>query len=58
MITTVKVTTKSGNSWITGINLTLEQAKDYFFKKVVYYVTENEETGTETCDKIIKVEEV
>lgn len=30
---TVRVTTACGESWLTGINATLEEARDYFLGK-------------------------
>jgi hypothetical protein len=50
----VKVTCKSGDSWITEINTTLEGAQRYF--KGYLNVTENFETGEETFDPVVSCE--
>jgi len=54
---TFKITCQSGHSWITPMNATLPEAKAYF-GQFPFHVTENNVTGKETHDPIIKVEEI
>ena len=56
--TAVKVTCENGDYWHTTINLSLEEAKKYYFDRVKCNIYENFETGEETRTKIISVEEI
>jgi hypothetical protein len=55
---TYKITTKSGNSWVTSINLSLDEAKEYFIIEIKYFIIENFGTGEETRDRIINVKQI
>ena len=57
-MTTYKITTESGNFWVTSINLNFDEAKDYFLNQVRYYCTENFTTGEEIKDRIINVKQI
>jgi hypothetical protein len=54
----VKVTTKSGNCWTTEINGTIDEVTNYFIKLVRFYVIEDQVTGKEIRDLIVKVEQL
>lgn len=54
---TVKCTTDKGNSWITGINATLDEAKQYFLNMIVNF-GDTDEHPKDNIHKIINVEEV
>ena len=55
-----KVTTKSGNHFVTGFNGSFQEARDYYLgadgKGRTYVAEENEFDGTETRDTYSKVE--
>ena len=48
---TIRVTTLSGNHWVTKFRGTLAEAQDYFFNEVAYYTSANEDN-----DLIINVQ--
>jgi len=48
---TVEVKTASGNSWTTGINCTLEEAKDYYIGQ--FFLTRDER-----IEEVTSVQEV
>jgi hypothetical protein len=54
----VKVTTKSGNYWTTEINGTIDEVTNYFINYTRFYVTEDQVTGKEIRDLIVKVEQL
>ena len=55
---TVKVSTKSGNHWVTPFNGTLQEAEHYFGVGRRFVAHEDDRTGKETYDTITKIEEV
>lgn len=55
MKTTVKVFCDTGNSWVTAINLSLEEAENYFMGQKF---TREDDSGHETVDTVIRVEQV
>ncbi len=57
MLRLFKITCKSGYSWMTPMNVTLPEAQVYF-GQFPFHVEENDITGKETHDPIIKVEEI
>lgn len=52
---TLKISTLSGNSWITGFNGTMAEALAYF---PAYHIEEDQETGKETRDLITRIEQL
>ena len=55
--TTIRVTLEDGNTIVTPIRLSLEEAKDYYFNEVVRVETGHPDGPEEFMD-IVKVEEV
>jgi hypothetical protein len=51
---TVKVTAACGNHWITGINLTLQGAKDYFMGQ--RFTTMNLDESESLMGPVVSVE--
>ncbi len=52
-----KVTCDDGDHWITSMNATYEQAKEYFLDRT-FVASENFETGEEKFHKVISVEQL
>jgi len=56
--TTVKVTLDDGDYFISTINLSLDDARHYYFREVIETIIEDEMTGKETRRRIVGVEPI